>query len=146
MLTGSIQGTRNAVKSYLEKFKKYEWMWKQDKDIAYKKFLSRKPTIDAYEFELKRFVEVEDDIAGEPPLHVIGSLTLNTNNLKLQLKHEASMWKVQYSDNLHIQSNPREDIKLSPKYLDHGAILCQKSCSYTPEQSLGDDRHICHRG
>ena len=44
-------------------------MWKEDKDIAYKKFLSRKPTIDAYEFELKRFVEVEDDIASEPPLH-----------------------------------------------------------------------------
>jgi dynein heavy chain len=107
MLTGSIQGTRNAVKSYLEKFKKYEWMWKEDKDIAYKKFLSRKPTIDAYEFELKRFVEVEDDIAGEPPLHVIGSLTLNTNNLKLQLKHEASMWKVQYSDNLHKQAREK---------------------------------------
>jgi dynein heavy chain, axonemal len=107
MLTGSIEGTKNAVKNYLETFTKYQWMWKEDKDMAYKKFLSRKPNIDAYEYELKRFVAVEADIAAEPPLHIIGSLTLNTNNLKLQLKHEASMWKVQYSDNLHKQAREK---------------------------------------
>ena len=44
--------------------------------------------MDAFEKELKRFVAVEDEIDAVPSVHVIGALCLNTDNLKLQFKHE----------------------------------------------------------
>ena len=29
LLTGSIQGTKNNVKKFLDSFEKYDWLWKR---------------------------------------------------------------------------------------------------------------------
>jgi len=37
--------------------------------------------------------------------HGIGALALHTANLKLQLRNESRLWKVQYSNKVHNQVN-----------------------------------------
>lgn len=101
LLTGSIQGTKNQVNEYLQTFIKYDWLWKHDKDLMYRKFMERNPRIEDFEMELSKFLNVESEIERIAPVNNIGALSLNTHNLKLQLRNECRQWKVQYSDNVH---------------------------------------------
>lgn len=104
LLTGSLFGTRNHVHDYLVTFKKYDWIWKDDKDLQYRKFAAGNPVIADYENELRRFMNTEKEIERIPPLHNIGALSLNTANLKLQLRNESRQWKIQYSTKVHQQA------------------------------------------
>eukprot|EP00941_MAST-03F_sp_MAST-3F-sp1_P001388 g1388.t1 len=107
LLTGSIQGTKNQVREYLNDFHKYDWLWKQDKDAEYKKFIKGNPELEEYEQKLNTFVNVEKQISLIPPMHNISALSLNTRNLKLQLKHEAGSWMILYSMKLHAEALAR---------------------------------------
>ena len=109
LLTGSIQGLKNQVSEYLQTFIQYDWLWKEDKDAAYKSFIKQKPALDDYRVELKRFVVVENEIKSITAIHIIGALSLDTKNLKLQLMHEAGAWKVAFSENLHIRSIEKDE-------------------------------------
>jgi len=43
LLTGSIQGTKNNVKKFLESFGKFDWLWSRKIDDSLKKFNSKNP-------------------------------------------------------------------------------------------------------
>lgn len=101
LLTGAMHGTRNQVHDYLATFGKYDWLWKDDKEMEYRRFITRKPSISDYENELKKFMAVEADIEKIAPVYTIGALMLNTSNLKLQLRNESRQWKVLYSNKVH---------------------------------------------
>lgn len=105
LLTGALLGTKNHVSDYLSQFTVYDWLWKDDMEYMYKKFIDRNPSIEDFEAELSRFVSIENQIRQIAGVHNIGALSLNTNNLKLQLQSEASQWKVQYSDKVHQQAS-----------------------------------------
>jgi dynein heavy chain, axonemal len=107
LLTGALFGTRNQVHDYLLRFREYDWLWKDDMELAYRKFMMKKPAIEDFESELKRFMGVEADIEAIAPMHILGALSLNTKNIKLQLRNECRQWKVQYSDKVHHQARER---------------------------------------
>ena len=104
LLTGALQGVKNKVNDYLAGFSKYDWLWKDDMEYAYRKFIEKNPDIEDFERELSQFVHIEHEIRDIGTLFNIGALSLNTNNLKSQLTSEASQWKVQYSDKVHKQA------------------------------------------
>jgi len=104
LLTGALHGTKNQVVEYLSTFRKYDWLWKDDKEMAYEKFINKNPSIQDFEAELQKFMAVEQEIELIPPMHNIGALSLNTANLKLQLRNESRQWKVQYSNKVHQQA------------------------------------------
>ncbi|DBA03213.1 TPA: hypothetical protein N0F65_003933 [Lagenidium giganteum] len=104
LLTGALHGTKNQVHEYLTTFKKYDWLWKEDMEFRYNQFMKRNPTIQDFENELKNFMKVEAEINHIAPVHNIAVLSLNTKNLKLQLRNECRQWKVQYSDKVHQQA------------------------------------------
>ncbi|RHY51106.1 hypothetical protein DYB38_003376 [Aphanomyces astaci] len=104
LLTGALHGTKNQVHDYLGAFKKYDWLWKEDMEFRYNQFIKRNPTIQDFENELKNFMVVEAEINSIAPVHNIAALSLNTKNLKLQLRNECRQWKVQYSDRVHQQA------------------------------------------
>ena len=62
LLTGSIQGTKNNVKKFLDSFEKYNWLWKQKIDESLKRFNSKNPQLEDFEGKLKEFVHFEDEI------------------------------------------------------------------------------------
>eukprot|EP00814_Leptocylindrus_danicus_P009510 CAMPEP_0116004988 /NCGR_PEP_ID=MMETSP0321-20121206/911_1 /TAXON_ID=163516 /ORGANISM="Leptocylindrus danicus var. danicus, Strain B650" /LENGTH=4605 /DNA_ID=CAMNT_0003473357 /DNA_START=128 /DNA_END=13942 /DNA_ORIENTATION=- len=101
LLTGCIQGIRNTVAEYLSSFKKYDWIWKSDKDSTYKKFVADSPSLEDYEVQLHNFGAVHTEIQQLDSVHVIGALSLHTKHIKDQLGNECIKWKMKYSDNLH---------------------------------------------
>ncbi|TYZ58790.1 hypothetical protein PybrP1_001566 [[Pythium] brassicae (nom. inval.)] len=104
LLTGALHGTKNQVHEYLAAFKKYDWLWKEDMEFRYNQFMKRGPGIQDFENELRLFMRVEAEITHIAPVHNIAVLSLNTKNLKLQLRNECRQWKVQYSDKVHQQA------------------------------------------
>ena len=58
------------------------------------------PNLDDYSMELARFSHTEADIDAIPDRNTIGALQLVTKNIKAQLKHMASMWRVSFSKKL----------------------------------------------
>ncbi|CAM9666191.1 unnamed protein product, partial [Choristocarpus tenellus] len=101
LVTGAMYGTTKEVRDYLSSFRKYDWLWKEDKDVQYRNFVESNPTICDYEAELAKFCHVEREIEMIPPFKNIGALSLNAANLKLQLGSECRQWKVQYADKVH---------------------------------------------
>ena len=67
-------------------------------------YLKRKPSLEDFDAELKKYVAIESRIQKIAPVHNIGALSLETAPLKYSLKSEASSWKSQYSQNLHEQA------------------------------------------
>ncbi|OWZ14140.1 Dynein heavy chain, partial [Phytophthora megakarya] len=86
LLTGALHGTKNQVHEYLSAFKKYDWLWKEDMEFRYNQFMQRNPLIQDFETELRHFMAVEAEISLIAPVHNIAVLSLNTKNLKLQLR------------------------------------------------------------
>ena len=102
LLTGAMRGWINKIHTYLSIFTRYDWLWKDDKDQIYKKFASKKPSISDFEGELKKFLMLEQEMLAIEPSFNIGALRLNTPSLKLQLCNESRIWKVLYSNNVHL--------------------------------------------
>ena len=107
LLTGSIQGLRNQVTTYLDSFGIYQWLWQDDKDQAYKDFITTEPSLEDYDRELKRFSDTADEINSKPSRHTIKALALSTTNMKTQLSHMAGVWKVSFSKMLHVEAQQK---------------------------------------
>ena len=101
LLTGALHGTKNLVYEYLKTFRKYDWLWKDDKEHTYKEFMKTNPSISAFEKELKSFMAIEEEIESIDSNHCIGALMLVTTNLKIQLRNECKQWKLLYSSKVH---------------------------------------------
>jgi len=110
LLTGAFEGTKRQVNEYLHIFMQFAWLWKDNKTTAYDLFMKKKPTIEDFDAELKKYVAIEAQIQKIAPVHNIGALSLETAPLKYSLKSEASSWKAQYSQNLHEQAKRELDV------------------------------------
>eukprot|EP00936_MAST-01D_sp_MAST-1D-sp1_P000393 g393.t1 len=77
-----------------------------------------------FEDELRKFMEVEAEIDSISSVQNISCLSLFTQNLKLQLRNECRLWRVQYSEKLHQQARLAlteltQYIKATGKRLEH---------------------------
>jgi dynein heavy chain len=52
LLTGALHNTKSAVSKYLSTFRMYDWIWKEDKDEAYQRFLATTPMTADFEAEV----------------------------------------------------------------------------------------------
>ena len=109
LLNGSIEGVKRQVHDYLHTFVKYDYLWRDDKKSAYNDFMSKDPSLEDFEAELKKYDLVEHEIVGIPEKHNIGALSLDTTPLKTSFSQEARMWKKQYAQNLHEQAKVELD-------------------------------------
>jgi transposase len=100
-LTGSIQGTKNNVKKFLDSFQTYDWLWKQKIDENLKRFNSKQPQLEDFEEKLKEFVNFEEKVNKIENYHQIGALSLKTENVKSGLKRWIEQWKEVFSKDLH---------------------------------------------
>ena len=69
LLTGSIQGTKNNVKKFLDSYEAYDWLWKQNMDESLKRFNAKGPTLEDFEEKLKEFVAFEEQVAKIESFH-----------------------------------------------------------------------------
>ncbi|RYE84765.1 MAG: hypothetical protein EOO65_01700, partial [Methanosarcinales archaeon] len=104
LLTGSIQGARDDVASFLDTFNGFRQLWQSEPDAAYREFIKCSPTIADYEHELSKFAAVEEALGCIAATKTIGALCLHTANIKAHLKQCNAQFKSAYSDNLHRQA------------------------------------------
>lgn len=57
LLTGSIQGTKNLVHTFLKSFEDYDWLWKNKISDNIKKFHATNPQLEDFEEKLREFTE-----------------------------------------------------------------------------------------
>mmetsp|Transcript_13743 Transcript_13743/g.31844 ORF Transcript_13743/g.31844 Transcript_13743/m.31844 type:complete len:4493 (+) Transcript_13743:136-13614(+) len=134
-LTGSVEGTKKQVHDYLSTFTKYQFLWKDEKATAYQAFLKTQPDLEAFDLELKKYMQIETTIEDIPAVHNIGCMSLETQPLKTALKSEAGAWKSQYAKNLHQQA--KEDLDSVCEYMKE---TCQKLERKTEGVDLDDVR------
>ena len=103
LLTGSIEGTKAQVMEYIGTFSRFDFLYMQDLQAEYKKFMDTSPSLEAFENELKKYMAIEDEIQLIAPVHNIGAMSLETQPMKYSLKAEAAAWKKQFAKNLHSQ-------------------------------------------
>ena len=125
LLTGCIQGIRNTVAEYLESFKKYDWLWKMDKDEAYDAFAKADPTLETYEAKLGYFGAIEKEIGSVSSIHIIGALSLNTKHLKTHFREDCHKWTLKYSEKLHTRAKRELDVMTEYNRVTMGK-LCRK--------------------
>ena len=73
----------------------YNWLWKSDKDVTYKEFVGKNPSLDEYDTQLQSFGAVEKEVEHVKSIQIIGALSLNTMHLKAHLTNECKQWKIQ---------------------------------------------------
>jgi dynein heavy chain len=110
LLTGAIIRVKREVNEYLNSFKRYEYLWVDDKQTAYAEFIRKAPSLDEYELKVAYYQQVSQDIAQIVPAHNLGCLSLMTAPLKNSLKAEASSWKALFAEKLvqHMTSELQE--------------------------------------
>ncbi len=108
-LAGAIDSVKMSVQGFLASFMKYEYLWTIDKNEAYANFMRTKPDFEAFDAELRKYMDVEKAISGIITMSNIGCMSLDTSPLKNSLKAEASAWKTQYAKNLQQQAKEQLD-------------------------------------
>jgi dynein heavy chain len=115
LLTGSIEGTKKHVHDYLEEFMRYSHLWKADKHQAYMSFMKTLPSLEAFDAELKKYMDIEAEIMDLPNRHVIGCIGLEAAPVKESLRTEAVAWRSQFASNLHSQA--RDEMNAFAEYM-----------------------------
>lgn len=100
LLTGSIQGTKNNVKKFLDSFEKYDSLWKQKPDESLKRFNSKSPSLEDIEDKLNEFLSLGEQVAQIDSYHQIGALSLKTEHVMRGLLKWIEQWKEVYSKDL----------------------------------------------
>lgn len=100
---------------YISRFDKYTFLWKQNLQEAYQAFMSTNPSLEDFEAELQKYMAIQNEVSQLQDVHILGSLALETQPLKLSLTSEAASWKARFSKNLHEKGE--EDLKNLDHYI-----------------------------
>jgi len=120
LLTGSMEGTKAQVMEYIETFTRFDFLYMDDLQAAYTAFMNTNPSLEAFENELKKYMDIEKQIQAIAPVHNIGAMSLETQPLKNSLKAEAAAWKSQFAKNMHSQG--KEQLEVLHEYM-HATTL-----------------------
>ena len=104
LLTGSIQGTKNKVKSFLDVFQQYEWLWRKDIETSLEEWSAKNPSLEEYEEELKIFHDLDDKIGRIEAVTVIGAMALKTDDFKDAIINWVKQWKKAYARDLQVKA------------------------------------------
>ena len=114
-LTGALEGVNKQINVYLSEFNRFAFLWQDDKSVRYGKFMETNPDLEAFDNELKKYMEVETETLLIADSHTIGCIELRAQPVKQSLKAEAVAWKSQYARNLHEKA--RKELRAKDEYM-----------------------------
>lgn len=85
----------------LLKFRRYDFLWKDDMHALYHSFAESDPGTDRFKEEVENLQQIEENVLSIPDRLTIGSVSLNTSPIKDSLHGFAVAWKLRYSTQLH---------------------------------------------
>ncbi len=112
-LTGALEGVNKQINVYLSEFNRFSFLWKDDKTVS--KFMETNPDLEAFDNELKKYMEVETETHLISDSHIIGCIELRAQPVKQSLKAEAVLWKSQYARNLHEKA--KKELREKDEYM-----------------------------
>lgn len=94
-------GLQQTVDRQLFKFRRYDFLWKDDMHALYHSFVESDPGTSKFKEEVENLQRIEENVSGIPNMLTIGSVCLNTSPIKDSLHGFAVAWKLRYSTQLH---------------------------------------------
>mmetsp|Transcript_11859 Transcript_11859/g.17623 ORF Transcript_11859/g.17623 Transcript_11859/m.17623 type:complete len:4548 (-) Transcript_11859:28-13671(-) len=92
-LTGAIGHLTGQIDSFMESFAKYHFLWKENRSEEVRKFKESEPSIEAYRVRIRRYADLEKELASKSDHEYMGSLALDLGPITSALKTEATQWK-----------------------------------------------------
>ncbi|CAH8577937.1 unnamed protein product [Schistosoma turkestanicum] len=96
MLTSAFSSIQQSVKSSLQHFDQYKWLWEKSKTEEFEKFMSTNPSIIDFEEAIQKFYEKDQLINNEPEICGCSPLAIYTDRLKDGLLAETRKWRLEY--------------------------------------------------
>ena len=124
LLTGSVHGLRKEVEAHIATYQEYDFLYLEPYLAeVYADFVKTKPTLEQFEGEIKKYMDIERRVLTFSPTHNIGALSLETAPLKAELRKTAALWKTQFAANLHAHGKEKLDelvtyVKETTKWLN----------------------------
>ncbi|XP_068697910.1 dynein axonemal heavy chain 8-like [Montipora foliosa] len=100
-LSTSITSLQHTVERQLFKFRRYDFLWKDDMHALYQSFVDSDPGTTMFKLEVERLQSIEQDVLEIPNRLTVGSVCLNTSPIKDSLHGFSVAWKMRYSTQLH---------------------------------------------
>ncbi|XP_076826555.1 dynein axonemal heavy chain 5 isoform X2 [Brachyhypopomus gauderio] len=96
VLSTSINSTKKEVMSALDRFSRYQNIWRKDRDGATLGLSQDNPLLSEFESQILYYKDLECQINAEPEFITVGALALYTADLKLALTAETKSWMVEF--------------------------------------------------
>ena len=94
-------GLGQTVERQLMKFRRYDFLWRDDMHTLYQAFVEGDPGTSAFKGEVERLQQIEQDVLAIPDRLDVGSVSLNTAPIKDSLHGFSVAWKMRYSTQIH---------------------------------------------
>lgn len=116
LLSGALHGAAQGVRTYLDSFGNYSFLWDDNIQTVYAQFLKKNPSLEDFDDELEKYERIESEIRRKiEDSHLIGVLSLQTTGIKSTLIDLTTMWKGQYTQSL--MQIAREDLNTIAEYM-----------------------------
>lgn len=108
-LSTAVTSLQPTVDRQLFKFRRYDFLWKDDMHALYQAFVESDPGTNMFKLEVENLQSIEQDVLGIPDRLNVGSVCLNTSPIKDSLHGFSIAWKTRYSSQLHEEAKVELD-------------------------------------
>lgn len=96
-LGAAVNSTKRVILATTDKFNIYTHLWEIDRKAKMVEFMEKhNPGVNEFRMEMSEYAKIGDVIDAEPDIVVAGTISLNTEKLKLALTTEMRAWIVSY--------------------------------------------------
>ncbi|KAK2859784.1 hypothetical protein Q5P01_004404 [Channa striata] len=92
-LSSIVSSLRPHAAETLDEFSHFSTLWNQDPEEQVKSFLQSEPSLTEFSSQISSYSKLEVQISELPSFCTVGSILLDTEELKLSLTQECHLWK-----------------------------------------------------
>ena len=96
VLSTAINSTKKIVDNKRDIFSVYSDLWRVDQSTSIAEYTSKGPSVYEFNNKMEEYIELEAKISSEPDLITAGTLSLQTEQVKLTLCTEAKSWRIAF--------------------------------------------------
>lgn len=96
-LGAAVNSTKRVILATVDRFNYYSHLWETDRKERMQEFMEvENPGVNEFRVEMSEYAKLGEVIDAEPDVMVAGTISLNTEKLKLALMTEMRAWIVSY--------------------------------------------------
>eukprot|EP00898_Chlorokybus_atmophyticus_P006649 jgi/Chlat1/6986/Chrsp56S00523 len=91
-LNHAIQKTISGINRYIENWRKYHHLWKQEKNVILERFAAKNPSCAEFEDKLSKYTKVANDVWDQPKDKTVDFVMVSAHQLAASVRGEALNW------------------------------------------------------